>query len=103
MVALCVGKDCRRHDDFRSLRTALDESSSDHESVKCLDCCRSPVVVLDPDSSEPTVIERVRSGRHRRALVAVVRDGAPLDDSLSKRVVTGKRRRTALRRLRKQR
>ncbi len=102
-MALCVGKDCRRHDDFRSLRDALDESATDYVRVRCLDCCRSPVVVLDPDSADPTVIERVRSGKHRRALVAVVRDGASLGEPLIKRVVNGKRRTTAVRRLRKQR
>ena len=100
-MAICAGKDCRNHEAYGALCDAVGGEGVVLQ-IKCLDHCRSPVVVLDPETDAPIVLERVRSGKKRRALVGLLRSGAPLPEPLVKSQVTGKPRKKALTRLRRQ-
>lgn len=93
-MALCGGKDCRRRDEFGDLRDAL-RAVAAVATVRCLDVCDGPVVVVGPRSPEPAVFEKLRSPKERRDLTAHVTGAAPTD-RLERRRVTGKARRTAL-------
>ncbi|MFP5321932.1 MAG: hypothetical protein ACLGIC_08805 [Acidimicrobiia bacterium] len=94
VVAVCGGKDCARtrRDEHRALLEIL----ADVEVVPtaCLDVCDGPVAVLDPTGEAPVVVERVRKGKHRRALVDVLA-GRPARKPFRSRVITGKAARTA--------
>lgn len=96
-VALCSGKDCRRHDGYIDLRDAVRQVAR-VVPVRCLDLCDAPVVVVEPCSERPTVYSKVRTAKQRRRLVEHLRGGQPM----KRRRVTGKPRRKALRRLAKQ-
>lgn len=99
-VAVCAGKDCRTRVEFDSLCTDLGRVAS-IDRVRCLGLCDSPVVVLEPESDRPVVLEKVRSEKQRRDVVAVVADGAPLTARLKSRRPKRTQRDKALRRLRR--
>ena len=99
-VAVCVGKDCRRSDGHGPLVDDLDAVGVVIE-VRCLDHCRGPIVVLDPDDEKPVVLERIRSQKQRRDLVAVVDEGVPLSGRLRNRRVRGSNRRAVITKLRR--
>lgn len=96
-VALCSGKDCRRHAGYVELRDAV-RSVATVIPVRCLDLCDAPVIVTDPRSDAPTVFSKVRTQKQRGRLVAHLLGGSPP----AKRQVSGKPRRRALRELAKQ-
>jgi hypothetical protein len=97
-VGLCTGKDCRKANGFRTVEREL-RSTCDVRDVPCLDVCDGPVVVLDPRSSAPVVIERVRNKAVVKEVVAHVADGAELSARLRKRVLAGSKRAKARRRI----
>ncbi len=96
-VALCTGKDCRGSAGFEALHAALSGVSC--VGTRCLDLCKGPVVVIDPRSNDALVLAKVRSPKQRRELRRMIASGGSPRDRLARRVVTGSRRRTALRRL----
>jgi len=57
-VGLCTGKDCRGADGYRTVERELRRSCA-VLALPCLDVCDGVVVVLEPRSSKPTVLERV--------------------------------------------
>lgn len=69
--------------------------------VRCLGLCHSPVAVLIArDGDRHVVIERIRTDKQRRDLVAAVTATKPaLTPRLRRTVVDGKQRRKALSRL----
>ncbi len=91
-VALCAGKDCRRAEGYRELRSELG-ADADVSVVRCLEVCVGPVVVVE--LSKPIVLRKLRTRKQRRDLVAVL-NGAALSDRLDRRRVRGKSRRVAL-------
>lgn len=97
-VGLCSGKDCRKRAEYRDLRDALG-AVAEVRSVKCLDVCDGPVIVVQHDGGEPVVLRKVRTDRDQSELLAWVRVGERPGRRLSKRIVGGKRRRKALARL----
>lgn len=99
-VVVCAGKDCRKRPEFGGLCDRLDAVAT-VEPVGCLGLCGSPVVVLDPHSPSPTVLDNVRKRKQHRDVVAVLVDGVDLSDRLRSRQVTGKQRASAIRRMRR--
>lgn len=97
-IGFCTGKDCRRADGYRTVERELRRHATLVE-LPCLDVCRGPVVVLEPRSPEPVVLERVS----KRALALEVVDhllhGAPLSGRLRKRRQRGSSRSKARRRI----
>lgn len=67
MVALCVGKDCRKHADSSKLRDAL-EARCDVVDMKCVGVCSGPVMAVVDESASPTVYAKLR-GKQQRSLV----------------------------------
>lgn len=59
------------------------------------------MVILHPDSAEPTVLKSLRKGKHRRDLLAVLLEGRAISERLLRRVVTGSKRRSALHKAKK--
>ncbi len=96
-VAVCIGKDCRRRAEFDDLRSEL--MGVPHVETKCLDVCKGPVVVVCPASGDEVVLAMIRSAKQQRDLRRTVVGGRALSARLERRVVTGTKRRTALRRL----
>ena len=97
-VGLCVGKDCRRADGFRTVERELRRACEVRE-LSCLDVCDGPVVVLDVRSDDAVVIERVRTRALALELVAHATDGAELSGRVRKRVLSGPKRAKARRRI----
>lgn len=96
-VAVCAGKSCRRHEAYGDLLRDLG-GVADVVTVRCLDVCDSPVVVVGPDTERPIVLRKVRKRKQRRDLIALAR-GEPITARLREREVRRKRRRKALDRL----
>jgi (2Fe-2S) ferredoxin len=96
-VAVCIGKDCRRRAEFADLRDEL--MGIPHVETRCLDVCKGPVVVVCPESGDEIVLAMVRSGKQQRDLRRTVVTGQALSERLERHLVTGSKRRTALRRL----
>jgi len=88
VVGLCTGKDCRRADGFRTVQRELRRGCTVFE-LPCLDVCDGVVVVVEPRSPEPQVIERVNGRGLARDLVDHVANGAELVGRLRKRRLTG--------------
>ena len=99
-VVVCAGKDCRKRSEFGGLCERL-EVVATVEPVGCLGLCGSPVIVLDPRSKSPVVLDKLRKPKQHRDLVAVLADGADPSDRLRSRRVAGKQRASAIRRLRR--
>lgn len=101
VVVVCGGKDCarKRADEHRLL---LDVLGDDVEVVpsSCLDICSGPVAVLDVAGDAPLVVEKVRKGKHRRAVVAHLQ-GADGGKPLRSRRVGGKAARKARKKARR--
>jgi len=97
-VGLCIGKDCRKADGFRTVEREL-RRTCDLRSLQCLDVCDGPVVVLDPRGDSPVVIERVRNRAMVLELIDHVVGGAALSGRLRKRVLSGSKRSKARRRI----
>lgn len=93
VVAVCGGKVCagERRTEHRALLASLREV--DVVTTPCLGVCRGPVAVLDP-GGDAVVVEKVRKGKHRRALLDVL-EGRPERGPFRSRVVTGKAARRA--------
>jgi hypothetical protein len=97
-VGLCVGKDCRRADAFRTVEREL-RASCDVADLSCLDVCDGPVVVLGVRTDTPVVIERVRSRAMVNDVIEHVTAGAELPGKVRKRIVSGSKRAKARRRI----
>jgi hypothetical protein len=97
-VGLCTGKDCRRSNGFRTVQRELSGACTLLE-LPCLDVCHGVVVVIEPRSPEPVVLERVGTRAVASEIVHHVVDGTPFPGRLRKRRVTGSKRAKALRRL----
>ena len=101
MVVVCGGKDCAREraDEHRLLLGVLGGAVEVVPS-SCLDICSGPVAVLDVEGDSPIVVEKVRKGKHRRAVVARLQ-GADGGKPLRTRRVRGKDARKALKKARR--
>lgn len=99
-VALCVGKDCRKRNEHRLLRRDLRRNGTDIVDVACIGVCAGPIVALDPYSATPTVLQKLRSKRARRDIVATSTTGR-LSKELKERRISGKRYARAIQRLRR--
>ena len=101
VVVVCGGKDCarKRAEEHRLLLGVL---GGDVEVVptSCLDICSGPVAVLDATGDSPVVVEKVRKGKHRRAVVAHLQ-GADGGKPLRSRQVRGKAARKAAKKARR--
>ena len=95
-VALCCGKDCVKDEGFAELREALRRGCTVRET-RCLGVCKGPMVILEPDSKKPRVLKRLRKGKHRRDLLALLFEGEGMSARLQRRLAKGKKRRSALR------
>ncbi len=100
-VALCGSKDCRTRAEHADLAEALTTGSVPCHLIdsRCLDVCSGPVVVVAYGSDRPRVFRKVRTGKQRRDLAALV-SGGPMTDRLRAIRVTGKRARKAVARVR---
>lgn len=98
-MAVCIGGDCRKRSEHADLEPSL-RCVADVTPVRCLGVCHSPVAVVLDRRGDHAVVERIRTPKQRRDLVAFVRGDAP-SKRLAKRLVTGSRRRKALVRLAK--
>lgn len=67
-VLLCTGKDCRRLDSYRKLRTSLEESGIRLEEVPCLGVCDGPVAAVARES-ELRIAVRLRGKAKRNKVV----------------------------------
>ena len=97
-VGLCTGKDCRGADGYRTVERELRRSCA-VLALPCLDVCDGVVVVLEPRSSRPTVLERVGSRGLALEVVDHVVAGEPLSGRLRKRRLSGSKRAKARRRV----
>ena len=97
-VGICTGKDCRRAGGFRTVERQV-SGSCDVLELKCLEVCDGVVVVLEPRSKNPVVLERIRNRALAIEIVEHVVDGEPLTGRLRKRRLSGAKRNTARRRL----
>jgi hypothetical protein len=97
-VGLCTGKDCRSADGFRTVERELRRRCA-VVPLPCLDVCHGVVVVIEPRSDEPTVLERVGSRGLVLELVDHVVSDEPLSARLRKRRLTGSKRAKARRRI----
>jgi hypothetical protein len=98
-VALCCGKDCVKDTGFAELRDALTRDC-DVRETRCLGICKGPMAIIGPGAKKPRVLKRLRKRKQRRDLLAVLLDGAPLSNRLKRRLASGKKRRSALRKAR---
>lgn len=85
VVAMCVGKDCRKRGEYAKLHDALD-AACDLVDMACVGLCNGPVVALDPRGSQPEVYSKLRSKRHRTLVIA-----AASGDDLARRNLSGRR------------
>jgi hypothetical protein len=97
-IGLCTGKDCRRSNGFRTVQRELGRVCSLVE-LPCLDVCHGVVVVIEPRSSEPVVLERVGTRALALEIVDHVVDGEAMSGSLRKHRLTGAKRSKARRRV----
>jgi len=96
-VALCSGKDCRQRCEYAPLRRDLKEVAT-VKSVKCLDICDSPVVVISPHEKDAVVLDKIRTETQRKDLVKAI-GGSKLSKALAEQLVTGRRRAKVLSKL----
>ncbi len=97
-VGLCTGKDCRRSNGFRTVQRELDGACTLLE-LPCLDVCHGVVVVIEPRSPEPVVLERIGTRALALEIVDHVVDADPLSGALRKHRLTGSKRAKARRRV----
>jgi hypothetical protein len=97
-IGLCTGKDCRHADGFRTVQRELGRACTVLE-LPCLDVCDGVVVVIEPRSTAPIVIERVGNRALALEVVDHVLDGNPLSARLRKRRLSGPKRAKARRRV----
>ena len=95
-VVLCAGKDCRQRDEYAPLREALLDSGDDVVQMECAGICSGPVVVLGVAAKRPVVFSKLRTDKQRRHLLRVIIDGGQPSPTLSKRVVSGSKRKQAV-------
>jgi len=98
---VCGAKSCRREEGYDELHRDL-AAVADVVTVRCLDVCAGPVVVVAPASDGPIVLRRMRTRKRRRDLVALVLAGGArpqMTSRLREREVRGRRRRRAIVRL----
>lgn len=100
VVAICAGKDCRKRCEYARLRADL-EPRCDIVEVACVGICSGPVVVANADSTDPLVLARLRSKKHRRDLLRLVDGGGRVSKELAKRTVGKNKRRATLKRVRR--
>jgi hypothetical protein len=97
-IGLCTGKDCRRADGFRTVQRELGRACTVLE-LPCLDVCDGVVVVIEPRSASPIVIERVGNRALALEVVDHVLDGDALSGRLRNRRLSGAKRAKARRRV----
>ncbi|MFK7918594.1 MAG: hypothetical protein AB8G14_10980 [Ilumatobacter sp.] len=90
LVAVCVGKDCRKQDGYDKLRTELD-ARCDVVDLKCIGVCSGPVVAVAHRGSAPSVYSKLRSKPQRRLLMSLLAGDAAARRDLSKRRVLKKK------------
>jgi hypothetical protein len=99
-AVVCAGKDCRRHADFGALCDGLGDVAQ-VRYVGCLGLCHSPVAVVGPTSEQPVVLEKIRTRKQRRDLVAVIAGDGRLTGRLKALRASEADSRRAIRRLRR--
>lgn len=87
VVALCVGKDCRKQSDFSKLQSAL-EARCDLVDLKCVGVCRGPVMAVVDESGTPTVYSKLRGKPQRTLVVSMLAGSGRAKRELAKRRVT---------------
>ncbi len=97
-IGLCTGKDCRHANGFRSVQRELARACTVLE-LPCLSVCDGVVVVIEPRSSEPVVLERVGNRALALEVIDHVIDGDALSGRLRKRRLSGSKRAKARRRV----
>lgn len=97
-IGLCTGKDCRHADGFRTVQRELGRACTVLE-LPCLDVCDGVVVVIEPRSPSPIVIERVGNRALALEVVDHVLDGDALSGRLRNRRLSGAKRAKARRRV----
>lgn len=90
VVALCVGKDCRKQSDHAKLQNALD-ARCDLVELKCVGVCSGPVMAVLDASGSPTVYAKLRGKRHRSLVLSMLGGDRRATRELAKRRVTKKK------------
>ncbi|MEL6894140.1 MAG: hypothetical protein AAFP84_21295 [Actinomycetota bacterium] len=95
---MCAGKDCRKLCEFAKMHDLL-AARGDVLELKCVGICKGPVVVVNPTSKDAAVFAKVRSKKQRRSILQAAEGSPETPDALSSLRVSGKHRRSALKRV----
>jgi hypothetical protein len=94
-VAICGGKDCRKQSECAQLQTSL-QTVCEVRVVTCLGICKGPVAVVQSDSADPIVLRKLRKPKLLRDLMKMLIDGESMSKRLRRRMVRGRKRRSAI-------
>lgn len=100
VVAMCAGKDCRKRCEFAKMHDELAERC-DVVDLGCVGICNGPVVVVDPAAEQPLVLSKLRKKQHGRLVSELATSGSRPGGGLRSHVVTGSKRKSTLKKVRR--